>query len=189
MIHTGSWTGVCQVISFGDICVPAGPCSCGHTITNPPPHTLPYYPVTKHPQCPVSQARTLGWGLPPPIMDVRQQNLRLARSSADSVCPRAHRYLHHGLQDLTPGLAPPQHSCMHPHFTPTSPPPTPLQIVAISIFAVNCLSSTCHRASSLQLLRTELTSPETPNPHTPWLSIQKSLGCTPLMLHAYVQEE
>jgi len=28
-------------------------------------------------------------------------------------------------QDLTPGLAPTQHPCMQPHFTPASSPPTP----------------------------------------------------------------
>ena len=79
--------------------------------TNPPPHTLPYYPRTKHPRapCPVSQATTLGRGLPPPIMGARRQNLRLARGSADSGCLRAHRYLHH---------APPRpHPASHPHNT------------------------------------------------------------------------
>jgi len=84
-------------------------------------------------------------------------------------------------QDLTPGLAPSQHPCIQPHFTPTSSQPTPLHLVAISILAINCLSGTCRRASHLQPLRTELTSPQTPNPHTLWLSIQKSLGCTPLL--------
>jgi len=38
-------------------------------------------------------------------------------------------------QDLTPGLAPSQHPCMQPHFTPTSSPPTSLHLVAISILA------------------------------------------------------
>jgi len=37
-------------------------------------------------------------------------------------------------QDLTPGLAPTQHPCVQPHFTPTSSPPTPLHLIAISIF-------------------------------------------------------
>ena len=44
-------------------------------------------------------------------------------------------------QNLTPGLAPSQHSCMQPHFTPTSSPPTSLHLVAIFVLAINCLSS------------------------------------------------
>jgi len=83
-------------------------------------------------------------------------------------------------QDLTPCLAPPQHPRMQPHFTPTTSPPTLLHLVAISILAMNCLSGTCRGASSLQPLRTEVISPQIPNPHTPWQSIQKSLGCAPL---------
>ena len=59
------------------------------------------------------------------IMGARRRNLRLARGSAESVCLRAHCYLHH---------APPRphtwprtltHPCMQPHFTPTSSPHTP----------------------------------------------------------------
>jgi len=42
--------------------------------------------------------------------------------SADFVCLRAHRYRTMACQDLTPGLAPSQHPCMQPHFTPTSSP-------------------------------------------------------------------
>jgi len=36
-------------------------------------------------------------------------------------------------QDLTPDLAPTQHPCMQPHCTPTSLPPTPLYLIAISV--------------------------------------------------------
>ena len=43
------------LISFGDICLSTYPCSCGYTLTFPPPHTLPYYPRTKHQSCPLSQ--------------------------------------------------------------------------------------------------------------------------------------
>jgi len=39
-------------------------------------------------------------------------------------------------QDLTPGLAPSQHPCMQPHFTPTSSPPPSLHLVAISILVI-----------------------------------------------------
>ena len=71
-------------------------------------------------------------------------------------------------QDLTPGLAPTHHPCVQPHFTPTSSPPTPLHLIAISILAISCLSSTCRRASSLQPLRTEIPSTSTqPTPLPP----------------------
>jgi len=39
-------------------------------------------------------------------------------------------------QDLTLGLAPTQHSCMQPHFTPTSSPPTLLHLITISILVL-----------------------------------------------------
>ena len=54
------------LISFSDICVPACYCICGYTLTIPLPHTLPYYPGTQHPPCPLSQATTIGGGLPAP---------------------------------------------------------------------------------------------------------------------------
>jgi len=88
-------------MSFGDIHVPSCHCICGYTLTiplsfiSPPPHTLPYYPCTQHPPCPCSQTTIIWGGLPPSIMGARQRNLRLGRGSADSVCLRAHRYLHH----------------------------------------------------------------------------------------------
>jgi len=93
-------------------------------------------------------------------------------------------------QNLTPGLAPSQHPCTQPHSTPTSSPPTFLHPIAISILAVNSLSRARCWASSQKLLRierhptsTQLTplTPQTPNPHTPWQSIHKSLGCNPLL--------
>jgi len=50
-VHAYFFSVICNerwaLISFGDICVPFCPCSCGYTLTNPPPHTLPYYPRTK----------------------------------------------------------------------------------------------------------------------------------------------
>jgi len=58
--------------------------------------------------------------------------------------------------NLTPSHAPTQHPCMQPHFTPTSSLHTLLHLIAISILATNCLSGTCRRALSLQLVRTEL---------------------------------
>jgi len=63
------------LISFGDICVPACHCFGGYTLTIPPPHTLPYYPWTKHPTCPLSQLKTIGGGLPLSIMGARWRNL------------------------------------------------------------------------------------------------------------------
>jgi len=44
-VHAHFFSVICNeswvLISFGDICVSAYPCSCGHTLTIPPPHTLP----------------------------------------------------------------------------------------------------------------------------------------------------
>jgi len=142
-VHAYFFSAICNerwvLISFGDICVPVCPCSCGYTLTDHPPHTLPYYPRTKHPSCPVSQATTLGRGLPLPIMCARRQNLRLARGRARFVfvlpatCTMRH-------QDLIPGLAHSQHPCMQPHFTPTSSLHTPLHLIAIAVLAINSLS-------------------------------------------------
>jgi len=81
-------------------------------------------------------------------------------------------------QDLTPGLAPSQYPCMQPQFTPTSSPPTPLHLVAISILAIHSLSGAYRWASPQCSLRTAATLHI---PHTPWQSIQKSRGCTPLL--------
>ena len=76
-------------------------------------------------------------------------------------------------RDLTPGLAPSQHLCMPPHFTPTSYPPTLLHPIAIYNLAINCLSQARRWASSQQPLRTERpsTSPHALAKHTkePWL--------------------
>jgi len=80
-------------------------------------------------------------------------------------------------QDLTPGLAPSQHPCMQPHFTPTSSPFTLLHLIAICILAIKLpfrhvplgLASVFAKDSATLYI-----------PHTPWQSIQKSLGCTPL---------
>jgi len=56
-----------------------------------------------------------------------------ACGSADFVCLHAHRYLTMTCQELTPGLAPSQHPCMQPHFTPTSCLITCLHLVLIII--------------------------------------------------------
>ena len=61
-IHSERWA----LTSFGDICVPACHCFCGYTLTISPPHTLPYYPLTQHSPCLLSQATTW-WGTPPPL--------------------------------------------------------------------------------------------------------------------------
>jgi len=68
-VHAYFFSTICNehwvLISFADICLSAYPCSCGYTLTIPTPHTLPYYPRTKHPSCPLSQFKTIGGGLPP----------------------------------------------------------------------------------------------------------------------------
>jgi len=76
-------------------------------------------------------------------------------------------------QRLTPGLASSQQHCMQPHFTPTSSPPIPLHLVAISILAINLPVPGAHLGLSQPSLRTA--RPSTP-PHAlarytkePWL--------------------
>jgi len=57
-VHAYFFSAICNehwvLISFGHICLYVYPCSCGYTLTIPPPHTLPYYTQTKHPSCPLS---------------------------------------------------------------------------------------------------------------------------------------
>ena len=56
--------------------------------TIPPPHTLPYYPRTKHPACPLSQFKTIGgdslpWSAAAKLMiDARQHRLCLSSCSS-----------------------------------------------------------------------------------------------------------
>jgi len=63
-VHAYFFSAICNehwvLISFGHICLSYYPCSCGYTLTIPPPHTLPYYPQTKHPSCALSQFKTIG---------------------------------------------------------------------------------------------------------------------------------
>jgi len=104
--------------------VPACHCICGYTLTIPPPHTLPYYPQTKHPLCPLSQTTTIEGGLPPPsTMGARRRQLRLARVNTDSVCLRAHTYLYNDLQ--TSDLASHPHNTLAYNHTSLPPPPCP----------------------------------------------------------------
>ena len=71
-------------------------------------------------------------------------------------------------QDLTTSLAPSQHPSMQPHFTDICSPPAQFHLITISILAINYLSGTCRRASSLHPLRIELPSTSTePTPLTP----------------------
>ena len=82
--------------------------------------------------------KTIGGGLPPSerggeTYDWRAAALTLFVFVLIATCTM-------GCQDLTPCLAPSQHPCMQPHFTPASSPPTPLHFVAISILAINSLS-------------------------------------------------
>jgi hypothetical protein len=142
-VHAYFFPATCNkhwvVISFGDICLSAYPCSCGYTLTNPPPHTLPYYPRTKHPSCPLSQFKTIGGGLPPSERGRKTYDWRAAATTwfdfvLVATCTTA-------CQDLAPGLAPSQHPCMQQHFTPTSSQPTPLHLIAISILAIKMPAS------------------------------------------------
>jgi len=76
-----------------------------------------------------------------PSLGARLQNLRLARGSAHAAAPILFVFVLIATctmlrQDLTPGLAPSQHPCMQPLFTPTSSPPTSLHPTAISILAI-----------------------------------------------------
>jgi len=75
-VHAYFFSAICNkhwvLISFGDICLSVYPYSCGYTLTIPPPHTLPYYPWTKHPSCPLSQFKTIGGGL---LFGAQPQNL------------------------------------------------------------------------------------------------------------------
>jgi len=177
-VHAYFFSAICSehwvLISFGDVCLSAYPCSCGYTLTISPPHTLPYYPQTKHPSCPLSHFKTVGGGLPPSERGGKTYDWRATAPTLFvfvfiSTCTMT-------CQDLIPGFAPSQHPCMQPHFTPTSSPPTPLHLVTISIG----YKTTCRRAH-LGLSQPSLRTSATLHiPHTPWQSIQKSLGCTPL---------
>jgi len=137
-VHAYFFSAICNehwvLISFGDINLSAYPCSCGYTLTIPPPHTLPYYPRTKHHLCPLSQFKTIGGGLPPSERGRKTYDWCAAAPTLFvfvliTTCTMA-------CQNLTPGLASSQHPCMQPHFTPTSCPPTPLHPVAISVLAI-----------------------------------------------------
>ena len=126
-------------------------CICGYTLTILPPHTLPYYPRTKHP--PLSSFPVGGhWGGTSPLV-ARRRHLRLARGSADSFCLRAHPYMYH--VPPRPHTRPRTHTLpsMQPHFNATSSPPTPLHLIAIFILAMNSLSLACRWASFQQPLR------------------------------------
>jgi len=134
-VHAYFFFAICNVhwvlISFGDICLSAYPCSCSYILTIPHLHTLPYYPRTKHPSCPLSQLRVIGGGLPPfKPYDWRAAAPTLLVFVLVATCTMA-------CKDLTPGLAPSPHPCMQPHFTPTSSQPTPLHLIAIFPLAIN----------------------------------------------------
>ena len=72
-VHAYFFSVICNeqwvLISFGDICSSVYPCCYGCTLTIPPTHTLPYYPGTKHPSCPLSH-----WGGTPSLR-AQLQNL------------------------------------------------------------------------------------------------------------------
>ena len=110
------------LISFSDICVPACHCICGYTLTVPPSHTLPYYPRTQYPPCHVSQATTIGGGLPSrswarsgETYDWRAAAPTLFDFLLAATCTMLR-------QDLTPSLAPTQHNTFARNHTPLPPP-------------------------------------------------------------------
>jgi len=73
-----------------------GDCHCNHPLFPflEPVSSGPTSPVSQHPLYPLSEATAIGGKLPLRAMSARQQHLRLARGSADSVCLRDGRYLH-----------------------------------------------------------------------------------------------
>jgi len=193
-VHTCFFSVICNerwaLISFGNICRTTCHWICGYTLTISPSHTLPYYPQTNIPCVLISSWRPLG-GTPTlnhngraeakPTIGAQQRHfdwccfyyfLNLFVFVLTAICITRH-------QNVIPVLAHSQHSCMQSHFTPTSSPPTPLHLIAISILAINCLS-----ARTPGLVPTVAKDNTTLHiPHTPWQSIQKSLGCTPSSPH------
>ena len=100
--------------------MPVCHCFCGYTLTIPPPHTLPYYPRTQHPPCPLSQAMTIWGGLPPRSW---------ARGSDTMIGARQRCYLSSYSPLPAPYAAKTSHPASHPHNTlacnQTSLPPPP----------------------------------------------------------------
>jgi len=158
-VHAYFFSVICNkrwtLISFGDICGSACHCICGYSHHSP----SPYPPLLPPDQISlVSQLKTIGGGLPPSEHDGKTYDWRATARTffvfvLIATCTMTH-------QDLTPGLAPSQHPCMQPHVTPTSSPPSPLHLVAISILAINSLSVAYYWASPQCLLRTA--KPSTP---------------------------
>jgi len=118
---------------------------------------------------------TIGAGLPPSERGGKTYDWRAAAPTLFvfvliATCTMA-------CQDLAPSLATSQHPCMQPNFTPTSSPPTPLHLIAISILAIELpvrhvplgLASVFAKVSATLHIH-----------HTPWQRIQKSPGCNPL---------
>jgi len=174
-VHAYFFSATCNkhwaVIGFGDICLSAYPCSCSYTLTNPPPHTLPYYPRTKHLSCPLSQFKTIGGGLPPSERGRKTYDWRAAATTwfvfvLVATCTMA-------CQDLTPGLAPSQHPCMQTHFTPTFSPPDNENLLFThnppTIHTRHCSPLLGRCPSCLEFL------------FTPWQAFTNGLGCTPLL--------
>ena len=154
-VHACFYCVICKeswvLINFGDIYVPACHYICGYTLTIPPSHSLPYYPQTLHSPCPLSQTTTLGGGLPP----LDHGSTAATRAAVPTlfvfvvfVLATTYTMLP---QDLTSILAPSEHPCMKPHFTPISS----LYPIAISVLAINSLSQARYWASSRQTLRIE----------------------------------
>ena len=123
-VHAYFFSAICNerwaLICFGDICGSACHCICVYTLTIPLPHTLLYYPQTKHLSCTLSQLKTVGGGLPPLERGGKTYDWRTAAPTffvfvLIAPCTTARQY-------LAPGFAPSQHPCMQPHFTTTSHP-------------------------------------------------------------------
>jgi len=63
--------------------------------------------------------------------------------------------------DLTPDFPHTPHPCMPQRFTPTTLPPTPLYLIAISFLTIQCLPRACRWASPQCMRRTEQPSTST----------------------------
>ena len=115
VIYNERW----ELISFGDICVPACHYIFGYTLTIPPHHTLPYYPQTQYPLCPLCQTMTI-WREFPPLDHGRAVAkptavLTLFVFVLAATCTMLR-------QDLTPGLALTQHNTLAHNHTSFPPP-------------------------------------------------------------------
>jgi len=142
-------------------------------ILSPFPPPIPS-PTTLGPTSPVSSFPVEDhWvGLPPSIIvGARRRNLRLARGSAESVCLRTHRYLHHAPprpHTRPRTLTTPLHATtLHSHLLPTHTP-APHSHLSFG-YKLTVTARTTGVAPNVAKDRAP------PHPLTPWQSIQRAL--------------